>query len=418
MIELSLLGPHAVRGPDGRELGSLPAQPKRFALLAHLAIGAGTGYLRRDSLAAMFWPDMDQFAARRALRNTLYHLREALGDGVIVTRGDDAVSVDPARLTCDVTRLTDAVAAGRYEEAVEAFRGELLAGLHVANAGEIFEAWLSAERRRIGDLVMQAVKGLVEREEAAGNLLGAAGWAQRACSLAPGDEGWLRRAMSLLDNGGDTGGALRLYDAATRRLAADFDATPSGETEALASRIRDGGRKPAVAVPAPRSSPSLPSVRPQPHRRRLLTTAVAAAMIAIAGFAGVRAMHAAHMSAATPRARVLVEVFENRTGDSALASVGRMAQDWLAQGLIQTEMVDVVDPQAVYVQSHLSASGAADPAMLARHTGATVLVSGSYFRSGDTLFFNAAITNAKTGRLASVVGPILFERPQSRGRIG
>ena len=53
MIELSLLGLHAVRGPDGRELGSLPAQPKRFALLAYLALG-NNGYHRRDSLAAVF----------------------------------------------------------------------------------------------------------------------------------------------------------------------------------------------------------------------------------------------------------------------------------------------------------------------------------------------------------------------------
>ena len=80
MIELTLLGPHALRGSDGRELTSLPAQPKRFALLAYLALGAG-GYHRRDTLAALFWPDLDQFAARRALRNTLYHLREALGEG-------------------------------------------------------------------------------------------------------------------------------------------------------------------------------------------------------------------------------------------------------------------------------------------------------------------------------------------------
>src|SRR4051812_39374885 len=79
MIELSLLGPHVLRGADGREITSLPAQPKRFALLAYLALGTG-GYRRRDTLAAMFWPDLDQFAARRALRNTLYHLREALGD--------------------------------------------------------------------------------------------------------------------------------------------------------------------------------------------------------------------------------------------------------------------------------------------------------------------------------------------------
>jgi DNA-binding SARP family transcriptional activator len=407
MIDLMLLGPHAARGPDGRELASLPAQPKRFALLAYLAIGAGAGYHRRDSLAAMFWPEMDQFAARRALRNTLYHLREALGQGVIVTRGDDAVGLDPAQLTCDVTRLADAVTAGRYQEAVETFRGELLAGLHVANAGEAFEEWISTERRRLGELVMRALTGLVEREEQAGNLLAAAGWAQRAATLAPGDEGWLRRAMTLLDQAGDTGGALRLYDAAARRLAADFDATPSRETEALAARIRDGDRKPAPPV-APTPAAPLPRAAPapsQPRRRRPLAAAATVGLIAIGGVVGVGVLHAGHRAVA-PRARVLVEVFENRTGDSSFTSVGRVAQDWLAQGLIQTELVDVVDPRAVYVQSHLAAGGAADPATLARRTGATVLVSGSYFRAGDTLFFDAAVTNAKTGRLAAVVGPI------------
>ncbi|MGE5142151.1 MAG: AfsR/SARP family transcriptional regulator, partial [Acidobacteriota bacterium] len=157
MIELGLLGPHALKDTAGRELSSLLAQPKRFALLAYLAIEGGTGYVRRDTLAAMFWPELDEFAARRALRNTLYHLREALGEGVIVTRGDDGVTIDPARLTCDVTRLRADVRAERYEAAVAGFGGELLAGLHFANAGETFEEWLSAERRRVTELVMRAV---------------------------------------------------------------------------------------------------------------------------------------------------------------------------------------------------------------------------------------------------------------------
>ncbi len=290
MIELSVLGPHVLRGSDGREITSLPAQPKRFALLAYLALESG-GYRRRDTLVAMFWPDLDQFAARRALRNTLYHLREALGDGVIVTRGDDAVSIDGEMLTTDVTRLGEAVDAGRYEDAVAGYGGELLAGIHFVNAGEAFEEWLSSERRRVNDLVLRAVGALVQRDEQAGNFAGAAHWAQRACTLMPGDEHWLRRAMTLLDTGSDTGGALRLYDAYARRLAADFEATPSAETQALVARVRDGTRKPiprqpAVLTPAPfpetppapsddaapRAPPAdavpPPHPHPHPHRRR------------------------------------------------------------------------------------------------------------------------------------------------------
>jgi DNA-binding SARP family transcriptional activator len=411
MIELSLLGLQAVRDSDGRELTSLPAQPKRFAFLARLAVG-GDGYHQRDSLAAMFWPEMDQFAARRALRNTLYHLREALGDGVIVTRGDEAVAIDPARLTCDVTRLRDAVAASRYEEAVELARGELLAGMHVPNAGEAFEEWLSRERRRVDDLVMRAVRALAEREEQAGHLVAAARWAQRACALAPGDEGWIRRTMVLLDAGGDTGGALRLYEAAARRLASEFEATPSAETVALAGRIRDGGGKrmpasSAVASAAPEGADPVGSEASSRPRRRVALGVAMVVLIAAGSALGVRAAIASHrLSAAAPR-RVLVSVFENRTGDASLQQLGRMAQDWLSQGLLRTQLVDVVDPSAALEQGRLDSAAAADPLVLARRTGAGLVVTGAYYRSGDTLFLQAAITDARTGRIAKAVGPVL-----------
>ena len=374
MIELGLLGPHALKDTAGRELSSLLAQPKRFALLAYLAIEGGSGYVRRDTLAAMFWPELDEFAARRALRNTLYHLREALGEGVIVTRGDDGVTIDPARLTCDVTRLRADVRAERYEAAVAGFGGELLAGLHFANAGETFEEWLSAERRRVTELVMRAVGGLIEREERAGNLAAAARWAQRARALAPGDESWLQ-----------------LHATLARRLTSALDAQP-------------------LASPAPATSPVAPAVPAAPpaptSRRRPLAWALGLTAVLVAA-ALARAASASHRHATTTAAskRVLVQVFENRTGDSALGALGRMAQDWLAQGILRTHLVDVVDPRAVVQQSR-TAGSALDPLALAHRTGSVLVVSGSYEREADTVFLEAAITDVPSGRIARVVGPI------------
>ena len=430
MIELSLLGLHALHSSDGRELSSLAAQPKRFALLAYLAVSGGTGFHRRDSLAAMFWPEMDQFAARRALRNTLYHLREALGDGVIVAQGNDAVSIDPALLTCDVTRLAEAVEAGHYKEAVDYYRGELLAGVHVATAGEAFEEWLSRERLRVTDLVLGAIRALMEAEEQAGNIVGAAFWAQRACALAPFDESWLRRGMSLLDETSDTGGALRLFETFTQRLATEFGATPSAETAALAARIRNGGDKPAAprepAAPL-RTTPSQAALAPaeavaiapqvgpvvarrtpraSPGRRALMGTAVAAAVVFVTVLA-VRATSAGRAHPAAAPIRVLVAVFENRTGDSTLQALGRMTQDWIVQGIMRTQLVDVVDPRAVFVQGAVSTGATNDPVALAHRTGAAMVVSGTYYRTGDTLLVQASVLDVSTGRIVRVVGPIL-----------
>ena len=434
MIELTLLGLQAVRSSDGREFGSLPAQPKRFALLAFLAIAGGGGFHRRDSLVAMFWPDLDQFAARRALRNTLYHLREAIGDGILLAQGDDALSIDPTRMTCDVTKLATAVSEGRFEEAVDLYRGELLAGMHFANAGEAFEEWLSRERARVSELVLRAVGALVDREERARNDAAAAHWAQRACALAPDDEKWLRRAMTLLEQSDDRGGALRLYDAYARRLAAEFSSKPSAESAALAARIRDGTGParsrapvvpsaaadagatitppaPVVATDAPHEtiipSPVAPAPAPVRTRRRAFwvagVIAVAAAAIVLRTLGESRARSHARPHA---RTRVLVAGFDNRTGDARLDALGAMAIDWMSQGLLRTRVVDVVDPRAVLVQSRAAGGAPVDLVTLAHRTGAAMVVSGSYYRTRDSVLFQASVTDVGSARIVRVVGPI------------
>lgn len=415
MIELTLLGPHAVRGADGRELAALPAQPKRFALLAYLALGAGAGYHRRDTLAALFWPELDQFAARRALRNTLYHLREALGDDVIVARGDEAIAIDPAALSCDVAGLADDVDNGRFEEAVERYRGELLAGLHVPNAGEAFEDWLSRERRRMVELVLRALRALADRDASAGDHSAAARWALRACDLAPDDEGWLRCAMTLLEHASDVGGALRMYERYARRLSTEFGAVPSAETRELASRLRAG----AAVEPTPHAtgvsptdvavtSPVIPSAdlpRVRQTTRTLLWASAGVAALAVA-LVGATA-HARHVHADPPRARVLVTVFDDRTADPHLRSLGRMTQDWLVRSIVRAHLaIDVVDQRAVFTQTHDAPAPALNAIELARRTGASLVISGGYDRSGDSVLVQATVVDARTGRVVRAVGPV------------
>ena len=65
LIRLSVLGP--IELTDGeRELTSVLAQPKRLALLAYLTIASG-GFQRRDSLRALFWPELDDAHARNSV---------------------------------------------------------------------------------------------------------------------------------------------------------------------------------------------------------------------------------------------------------------------------------------------------------------------------------------------------------------
>src|SRR5213594_517641 len=117
MIALRMLGRLSLTGADGREAPTLLGQPRRFALLAYLAAATPLGFHRRDSLLALFWPELDQEHARTALRQALRVLRAALGPEAVVSRGDEEVALDFGQVWSDVAALERAVDAGEWLEA-------------------------------------------------------------------------------------------------------------------------------------------------------------------------------------------------------------------------------------------------------------------------------------------------------------
>ncbi|HWH03164.1 MAG TPA: hypothetical protein VN674_05695, partial [Gemmatimonadales bacterium] len=86
MIELLTLGGIDLK-EEGRDLSEALVQPKRFALLAYLAVAQPFGFHRRDRLVALFWPELDQEHARTALRKAVHGLRAVLGEDAIIGRG-------------------------------------------------------------------------------------------------------------------------------------------------------------------------------------------------------------------------------------------------------------------------------------------------------------------------------------------
>jgi tetratricopeptide (TPR) repeat protein len=93
--------------------------------------------------------------------------------------------------------------------------------------------------------------------------------------------------------------------------------------------------------------------------------------------------------------RFVVAVFENGTGDTSLDSVGRLAADVISEGLQRTGIVNVVPPNtALHISQTIAELGdkESDPiARLARESGATHAVAGTYYRIGDAIQFHTQI---------------------------
>lgn len=140
-LQLITLGRTDLTGPDGRAILSVLSQPKRFALLVYLVVEGSRGLIRRDTVAALFWPEHDQGDARANLRKSLHFLRKSLGRKVLVTRGDEEVGIDSSLLQCDVVTLLE---GGQVP-----VEGCFLDGFHFSGAPVEWEDWLEGVRERV-----------------------------------------------------------------------------------------------------------------------------------------------------------------------------------------------------------------------------------------------------------------------------
>ena len=369
MLELRLLGSLDLRDPSGAEIRPVLQQPKRLALLAYLALTPSGGFRRRDSLVGLFWPDLDGEHARGALRRSLYFLRRACGDDVIISRGEDDVGIKPDALWCDVAAFETALAAGRHAEALELYAGDLLEGFYVAGAPAM-EHWLDMERTR---LRAGAAKAAWAVADAAGSNGAGIAWARKAVDLAPDEDRGVRRLIALLDRSGDAAGAIRVYDDYAARLARDLDFEPSPETAALAAGIRARASGGTGATPRPRSAPGATSAArgPAPAAPPVVGNVLAVYPFVVRG------------------ARDLEYLREGMI-------------DLLSNALDGAGDLRTVDPRAILAAPlpDLDASGGGDTDAYA--VGAGLLVSGTVIRAGDRIRVSASLHRTGHGKVGRV----------------
>jgi len=390
-----MLGTLELSASDGRDLEPLARQSKRTALLCYLAAAVPHGLQRRDTLLALFWPELDETHARPALSQALYVLRNALGDQGIVTRGDDEVGLSRDVVWCDVLAFEAALDAGQPAEALALYRGELLDGFFVSDAPE-FERWLERERERLRDRAAEGAWALAEAHAAARDVVQAARWARWAAALAPTDEVAIRRLMTLLRGLGDRAAALRAYEAFAFRLTQEYELEPSAETRALAEATRrENPTAVTAASPEPSSSSSqAPGRELRPPRRSgvlvpLLSVAILLTALGL-GFVVQR-----RSAAATTSRRLAVLPLENLMGDSTQNTF----VDGLHQGIID-ELAKIAAVSAISRASVLRYRNSTRLPFreIARQLGVDAVVRASVSRSGDSMRVAVQLLDGRTDR--------------------
>jgi DNA-binding SARP family transcriptional activator len=215
MIELRTLGETGLR-----VYGNVPTavvnHPLRFGLFTYLVVADVTVH-QRDTLVAMFWPELPMDRARGALRKALHYIRREVGENVLVNRGDDAIMVDRTGIRCDATAVRFASSRNEDEVVLQLGTGEFLTGFHVDDAPD-FDAWVSAERKRLHIITSKAARRLSSEMVRQGRLDDAVDAVHHAQTRAPFNQQIMIEAVDVLQRAGHRISAIRVYDELARRL--------------------------------------------------------------------------------------------------------------------------------------------------------------------------------------------------------
>jgi tetratricopeptide (TPR) repeat protein len=374
----------------------------------------------------------------------LHILRRQLGSPDAIL-GTTELHLNPQYVESDVARFRVAFDAGDLEAAVSLYDGAFLDGVHVDGAPE-FHAWAEQQRSELEASFREGLERLARSAEASGNAERAIAWWRRLQAADPMNGRVAVCLMQALEASGDRAAALRHARIHETLLREEWGLEPDPAVAALAARLQvpadrpteeipaagpAGSRPPAgevvppegTAATAPDSADSQEQTSPGPgrnsrnvraHQRRRRTTLVALVGAGLGGLAillGAWLLREPHAPTLHPQ-RVVVAPFENRTGQAPLDPVGSMAADWIMQGLAHTGLVGVV-PFAATPAVPRNAGGATPGGdtveriqALARETGAGIVVSGSYYLQGDSLYLQGRITDAIAGRLLLALEPV------------
>src|SRR5215216_452464 len=276
MIRLRTLGALDLRGPEGQELRPV---------LAYLALATPRGPHRRDTLLALFWPEQDTEHARNALSQAVHFLRRSLGGEVLAAHNGEGLGLNWKNFWCDAATFEEALEGGRFTEALDLYRGDLLEGFHVADARE-FGQWLEAERVRLANRYSKVLESVAEEREAAGDYAGAVALWRRLSARELYNSRVALRLMRSLAAAGDPGGAIqhaRVHDSLLREdlnvslgpeiaaLVQQLQAKPPAQASHAATSLSSSSNRPpeSVLVEAAGGDSAGMPVRRNRHRSRM-----------------------------------------------------------------------------------------------------------------------------------------------------
>lgn len=203
---------------------------KSEAMLYYLLVKKSAS---REELAALLWGDMEDAAAKKNLRNTIYLLKKLIADDFLLTPSRANVLLNRTATTTDLQEFYDA----EQEESLVLYRGEFLEGFACKDA-EPFETWLNGEREQIREEMISRLTKVIVNKMNAKDYSSAKRYLKRLIALDELNESAYRALMKIYEREGAFNKAIDLYSALAAKITAELGLEPDDKTKEAYNRIR------------------------------------------------------------------------------------------------------------------------------------------------------------------------------------
>ena len=214
----------------GADWQALVARDLLFCLLAH------PDGLTKEEVGVIFWPESSLAQLKLQFKQTVYRLRRALGQDVVLFDEDQYrfnraldyeydVDMFMEKLTRARTATHPAEQAMAYQAAIDLYKGPYLP--------EMDETWIWPERERLWQAYVEAILALAELHFGAGEYEAVLNCCQWALAQDPCLEEVHRLAMRAHAVMGNRPAVARQFERCQQALLEDVNAAPSPQTAAL-----------------------------------------------------------------------------------------------------------------------------------------------------------------------------------------
>jgi predicted ATPase/DNA-binding SARP family transcriptional activator len=205
---------------------------KALILLAYLVLHPEKH--SRDELAALFWVDSNEEAARLSLRVIISELRKTLGTDALLADREILQLTPGFPLWVDVNEFQDQAEHGTLMEdwlaALELYSGDFLP---VA-----YDDWALECRNHLHQIYIETLSRIVGCFRMQANYSQAIEFARRILVLDPANETAHQQVMICYEALGDRAAALNQYNDCVRSLHNVFAVAPSAETQSIFTRLQ------------------------------------------------------------------------------------------------------------------------------------------------------------------------------------